>query len=74
MTYSINLDVDGGESITLYFDGAAVAGGSPDVVWIGEAMVNRSFDTEDEYAALRKVFWSMYQTARQHGTHVSRAI
>ncbi len=74
MTYSINLDADGGESITLYFNGAAVAGGSPNVVWIGEAMVNRAFDTEDEYAALRKVFWGMYQTAQAVGTRVSRVI
>lgn len=74
MTYSINLDVDGGEIIGIFFEGEAIAGGSDGFVWVGEAMVDRSFDTEDEYAALRKVFWSMYQTVQQHGTLVHRVI
>ena len=74
MTYSINLDAYGDEIITLYFDGEYIASGSPYGVCIGEVMVVRSWDTEDEYAALRKVFWSMYQTAQQHGTLVHRVI
>ena len=74
MTYSINLDADGGENITLYFDGAAIAGGSPGFVWIGEAEVQKGPGYDADYDALRKVFWSMYQTALQHGTLDSRFV
>jgi len=74
MTYSINFDADGGESITLYFEGKAIAGGSPDVVWVGEAEVQKGPKYDADYDALRAVFWSMYQTAQSVGTPTSRVI